>query len=61
MYEVLFVFVSPTPRLGLDTEKQLSRYLKDEITNENPERYAVPGSLHRTLNQLFNILPVPIL
>lgn len=52
--------MSPTPNLGLDTEKGLSRYLKDEITNENFERYAVLGSLHITLNQSFNILPMPI-
>lgn len=52
--------MSPTPNLGLDTEKGLTRHLKDEITNENIEKYAVLGSLHRTLNQLFNILPIPI-
>ena len=52
--------MSPRPNLGLDREKGLSRYLKAEIINENLEKYAVLGSLHRTLNQLFNILPIPI-
>lgn len=52
--------MSPIPNLGLDREKGLSRYLKAEIINENLEKYAVLGSLHRTLNQLFNILPIPI-